>query len=161
MIQLLQLEPLSNEGGFYRQTFKSHGRIPSFLLSQHTGERAYGTAIYYLITPESFSALHLVPQDEMFHFYAGDAVEMLQIQPSGEIKSVILGNRLQEGHSPQVLVGGNIWQGTRLVRGGQWALLGCTVCPGFEFEDFQMKSREELTALFPQHREWIHRFTHA
>ena len=113
-----------------------------------------------LVTPDSFSALHFVPQDEVFHFYLGDSVEMLQITTGGEIKKLVIGPELRAGQLPQVVVPGNVWQGTRLQDGGKWALLGCTVCPGFEFADFKMKSPEELTKLFPAHAELVRRFTH-
>lgn len=160
VIKLLGLEPLPGEGGFYHQTYKAKGIIPASILPQHSGERAYGTAIYYLVTPESFSALHLVPQDEIFHFYLGDAVEMLQIKENGETRTLLIGPDLKRGQRPQVVAPGNTWQGTRLLQGGKWALLGCTVCPGFEFSDFKMKSREEFAKLFPQHKELIRKFTH-
>lgn len=160
LIELLRLEPLPGEGGFYRQTYRAKGVIPETVLPQHQGPRAFGTAIYYLVTREGFSALHLVPQDEVFHFYLGDPVEMLQITNSGETNRVLIGPDLRANQSPQVVAPGNVWQGTRLIEGGKWALLGCTVCPGFEFADFKMKTREEFIKLFPVHAELIRRFTH-
>lgn len=160
IIDLLGLETLPEEGGFFRQTHKAKGIIPAEALPNHNGPRAYSTAIYYLVTPESFSALHLVAQNEMFHFYLGDPVEMIQIEPTGELTKHIIGNDLAAGQRPQVLAPADVWQGTRLVEGGKWALLGCTVSPGFEFDDFVLKSRAELTKLFPQHATAIAKYTH-
>jgi uncharacterized protein len=160
LIELLGLEPLPGEGGYYRETYKAAGIVPASVLPQHGGARSYGTAIYYLVTPQSFSALHRVPQDEVFHFYLGDPVEMLQIDDSGETSTIVIGSDLKSGQRPQVVAPGNVWQGTRLLEGGKWALLGCTVSPGFEFADFEIKSRNELTELFPKHEELIRQFTH-
>jgi len=160
IIELLQLQPLPGEGGFYRQLYKAAGTIPASVLPQHGGPRSYGTAIYYFVTPESFSALHRLPQDEVFHFYLGDPVEMLQITDEGGARKLLIGPDLLAGQRPQVIAPGNLWQGTRLLPGGKFALLGCTVCPGFEFDDFEMKSREELIRIFPQHADLILGFTH-
>ena len=87
--------------------------------------------------------------DEVFHFYMGDAVEMLRLYPGGRGERVVIGTDLAEGERPQVVVEKNIWQGSRLVRGGSWALLGCSVSPGFEFEDYEAGVREELLAGWP------------
>src|SRR5262245_32308762 len=110
------LEPLAHEGGFFRRTYESAGK---FSPRGHKGERHYSTAIYYLVTPESFSSLHRVPQDELFHFYAGDPVEMLQITETGEKKLIVIGNDLSRGHEPQCVAPGGVWQGTRLISGGR------------------------------------------
>ena len=161
VIECLGLQPLPGEGGYYRQTYKSAGKIPAQALPEHDGPRAFGTAIYYLVTPESFSALHWVPQDEVFHFYLGDPVEMFQIHPDGQARTCVIGPDLEKGQRPQAVAPGKVWQGTRLVEGGAWALLGCTVCPGFEFADFRLEKRDALIARFPQHSERIRLFTHA
>lgn len=157
IIELLELEPLPWEGGFFRQTYKSAGTIPSSVL--HKTPHAFSTAIYYLVTPESFSALHRVSQDEVFHFYLGDAVEMWQVEDSGADRTILIGNDLQKGQRPQVVAPGGVWQGTRLVRGGRFALLGATVAPGYEQADFEIAARADLLKRFPQHRERILNFT--
>lgn len=159
IIQLLNLTPLPEEGGFYKETFRAKGLIPTASLPEHSGDRVYSTQIYYLVTPEEYSALHRVKgSDEFFHFYLGDPVEMIQIDEHGQLKQITLGQDIKEGQKLQALAPKNVWQGTRLIEGGQWALLGCTVAPGFEFEDFEVKSQLELTKLFPQHRKYIERF---
>jgi len=155
----LGLEPLPEEGGFYRETYRAKGEVPGGALSDHDGSRNYSTAIYYLVTPTEFSALHKLPQDEIFHFYLGDPVEMIQIDPNGDLKRIIIGNDIVGGQRPQVIAPGNTWQGTRLVGGGKWALLGTTVAPGFDFKDFQISSRSDLVERYPQHKNDIERFT--
>lgn len=112
-------------------------------------ERKAGTCIYYLVTPDDFSAMHKVRGEEIFHFYYGDPVEMVQLTETGT-KKIIIGNNLKNGEIPQVVVPAEVWQGTRLVEGGKFALLGCTVTPGFEYEDFTIAGREELSRLYPE-----------
>ncbi len=156
VIKKFDLTPLPLEGGFYRETYRSKRKVQSAL-----GERIEATAIYYLVTDESFSALHVVDQDEIFHFYAGDAVEMFQILPDGTGLTITIGNRIDLGETPQVIVPHGIWQGTKLrvSRKDGWALLGCTCAPGFEYENFHMKSRAELSAMYPSLKQQIANYT--
>lgn len=161
VIELLKLEPLPLEGGYFSETYKAKGEIPQSCLGEHEGSRSFSTAIYYLITPESFSSLHRLPQDEVFHFYLGDPVQMLRIEPSGELVREILGGDLRQGQRPQVVAPGNIWQGTRLLDGGKWALLGTTVSPGFDYRDYEHGERARLIEEFPQHKESICLYTRA
>ncbi len=134
LIATLNLEPLPNEGGFFRETYRSQEELPS-------GKRA-GTAIYYLITPDSYSAPHRLPTDEVWHFYAGDPVLQRRLLPSGEKEEVIIGNDVASGHRPQTVVLANVWQTTRLIEGGVYALLGTTMAPGFEFSDYEAATAE-------------------
>jgi predicted cupin superfamily sugar epimerase len=157
VIKKLDLIPLPEEGGFYRETFRS----PRYVTSDVLGKKSECTSIYYLVTQDSFSALHAVDQYEIFHFYAGSPVEMLQLSPEGNKSVLILGNDIMNGEIPQVIVPFGVWQGTKLKnpKEGAWALLGCTVSPGFEFENFHFKPRNELISLFPQHKEDVIKFT--
>lgn len=142
VIALLGLEPLPQEGGFYAETYRARERV-------RDGARSLATAIYYLVTPESFSAMHRVASDEMFHFYAGDAVELLVLDPATGGRLVALGTDLEAGQRPQALVPAGAWQGARLAPGGRWALLGTTVSPGFDFADFEAGDAETLAAAWP------------
>lgn len=160
IIKHLNLSPLPEEGGFYRETFRDPGIIPGTALPEHGSNRSYSTCIYYLITPEEFSGLHAVKSTETFHFYMGDPVKMLQISPTGEKTEIILGTDLAKGQQPQVIVPPHIWQGTKLIGSGKWALLGCTVAPGFEFSDFMGGSYSQLAEMFPQHSPLIKEYTH-
>src|ERR1700744_2041825 len=145
--QLLQLEPLSIEGGFFRETYRSRWNVSSeYLPDGFGGSRSIGTAIYYMITPETFSTLHRLPGTEVFHFYLGDPVVMLQLLPDGTSQSITLGRDLEGGQRPQLVVRGQIWQGCKLAPGGQWALLGTTMSPGFDYADYEDADCEQLSA---------------
>lgn len=153
---LLKLEPHPIEGGYFVETYQSALRIPrASLPTLYSGDRAAGTAIYYLLTPDTFSALHRLPGDEVFHFYLGDPVEMLQLKPDGSGEVAVLGHDIAEGMRPQHVVPGGVWQGSRLRTGGSYALLGTTMSPGFDYNDYESGTRESLTKLYPQHTAMI------
>jgi predicted cupin superfamily sugar epimerase len=156
VIDKLKLVPLTIEGGYFRETYRAPLLIPAAALpKEYTGDRNASTAIYYLLTPETFSAIHIVRSDEAFHFYAGDPVEMLQLWPDGTSRVVIIGSDLAAGHEPQLVVPAGIWQGCRLARGGRWALMGCTVAPGFDYADFELADGAQLTRKHPENMEMI------
>jgi hypothetical protein len=141
---LLDLEPHPIEGGHFRRTYTSDATV-----DLARGKRAMGTAIYYLLEPGTFSEMHRLDSDEMFHFYLGDPVEMLQLYPDGRSEAVVLGPDLAASQRVQMLVPAGIWQGTRLIGDGQVALLGCTVTPGFDFADYRNASYAELVSQWP------------
>jgi hypothetical protein len=149
--RLLQLQPLPVEGGFFRETYRSAQMVHQDLPDGTRGPRSIGTAIYYMITPETFSALHRLPSTEIFHFYLGDPAVMLQLLPDGTSQTTTMGSDLAGGHQPQVVVPGGVWQGTRLAPGGKFALMGTTVCPGFDFADYEHGDTEQLIAQYPSH----------
>lgn len=144
IIALLRLEPLPNEGGFFRRTYTSTAVL--------TDGRPAGTAIHFLITPDGFSALHTLLTDEVWHFHAGDPVEhlMLNSAANGGGTRTILGTDLARGQHPQLVVPGGVWQGARLVPDGAWALLGCTMSPGWDEDEFTLGSHDDLTRRFPE-----------
>ena len=119
------------------------------------GSRSVGTAIYYMITPETFSALHRLRGTEIFHFYLGDAVVMLQLLPDGSSQTITLGSNLASGHQPQLVVRGGVWQGSRLAPGGKFALMGTTMSPGFDSADYEHGDIEQLIAEYPGQAELI------
>ncbi len=141
---LLHLEPHPVEGGWYRRTYTSDVSVALL-----RGVRPYGTAIYYLLEEGTFSEMHVLASDEIFHFYLGDPVEMLQLLPDGGSALFTLGRDLAAGQHVQLVVPAGVWQGTRLVDGGKVALLGCTVTPGFDFADYRSAPAAELTAQWP------------
>ncbi len=152
VIELLELEALPAEGGYFRQVWQSRHRADMNHSESYNGEsRSFGTAIYYLVTPEDFSAMHLVTSDELWHFYAGDTLEQLLLFPDGASQVRKLGSDLLQGEIPLSVVPENVWQGTRLVAGGAWALVGTTVCPGFEYADYHHGQLAELAQRFPAH----------
>ena len=155
--QLLGLTPHPREGGWFVQTYAAAETVvPSaFADDRYRGPRRTSTAIYYLLEPETFSEMHRLRSDEIFHFYAGDPVEMLQLHPDGSGQTIVIGNDLSQGQRPQVVVKRSVWQGSRLAAGGRWALLGCTVSPGFEYEDYDSAGRDELSAKWPEFSELL------
>ena len=154
----LGLEPLAGEGGWFAETYRARESLPARLLGPGwpgPWPRSLATAIYYLLTPESFSSLHRLRADEIFHFYLGDPVEMLQLWPDGSGRTVTLGTDLAAGMRPQVVVPRGVWQGSRLAPGGSLALLGTTVSPGFDLADYEAGSRETLLEAYPGYRDRI------
>jgi predicted cupin superfamily sugar epimerase len=149
--EILNLKPLPIEGGYFVETYRSGHKIAAQSLSgNYEGDnRDLATAIYYLLTPESFSAMHRVPGDEIFHFYLGDPIEMLQLAPDGKGELVLIGADIVSGQRPQHSVPGGYWQGSRLCPGGKFALLGTTMSPGFDYHDYESGKRDELSSIYP------------
>jgi predicted cupin superfamily sugar epimerase len=150
VITALDLKPLPREGGYYRETYRA---------AESLRDRILCTAIYYLLTPDTFSALHRLPADEIFHFYLGDPVQMVQLHPDGTGRILTLGPNLSAGQSPQVVVPGGVWQGSWLAEKGASALLGTTMAPGFDFADYEAGDRSELSRRYPAFADVIHRLT--
>jgi predicted cupin superfamily sugar epimerase len=162
LIQLLNLQPLPQEGGYYRETYRSAERLAASALPPRYGQdKALGTAMYYFLTPDTFSALHRLPTDEVFHFYLGNPVEMLQLYEDGRGRVVTLGPDLLAGQSPQLVVPRGVWQGSCLAAGGAFALLGTTAAPGFDFADYEAGDRAGLSARYPEFADLISLLTRA
>ena len=142
---LLNLAPHPVEGGSFRRTYTSSATV-----ELPRGMRPQSTAIYYLLEAGIFSEMHLLDSDEMFHFYLGDPVEMLQLYPDGGSAIFILGQDLKAGQQVQLAVPAGVWQGMQLIGEGKVALLGCTVTPGFNYADYHNASYAELVAKWPK-----------
>lgn len=165
--RLLELAPHPREGGWFRQTYGAdeHLAPDMFAGGRYSSPRRVHTAIYYLLETTTFSEMHRLRSDEVFHHYAGAPVEMLQLHEDGRGERFVLGKDLAAGQQPQVLVPRTVWQGSRLLPGshaqtGDWALLGCTVSPGFEYEDYDSGQRAELLARWPEWSDLIEALTH-
>jgi predicted cupin superfamily sugar epimerase len=149
------------EGGYYVETYRSNQIIPRAVLpDRYSSARSACTAIYFLLTPDVFSSMHRVKSDEIFHFYCGDSVDMLLLHPDGSHETVTIGPNVLAGEQPQVIVPHGVWQGARLKAGGEFALMGTTVAPGFDFEDYEHGDRAALIAAYPDCREIIVELTH-
>ncbi|MGA9978961.1 MAG: cupin domain-containing protein [Candidatus Sulfotelmatobacter sp.] len=158
-IKNLRLEP-HPEGGFFRQTYKADLVLPHEALPpQFTGARPASTAIYFLLERKSFSAFHRLRSDELWHFYVGAPVLIHVISESGGYSKVLLGSDPESGEALQAVVKAGCWFASHLKDSKSFALVGCTVAPGFDFEDFELAKRDELTRRYPQHRELIERLT--
>ena len=144
------------EGGYFRRTYTSAATV-----ELPRGLRPQSTAIYYLLESGTFSEMHLLDSDELFHFYLGDPVQMLQLHPDGSSAVFTLGSDLAAGQHVQLLVPSGVWQGMRLIGDGKVALLGCTVTPGFDFADYHNACRAELAAKWPEQSNRIKALTRA
>jgi predicted cupin superfamily sugar epimerase len=159
---LLHLRPLPEEGGYFVETYRSQESIPKEALpGRYGGARSLATGIYYLLTPDTFSAMHRLRGDELYHFYLGDPVEMLQLWPDGSGKLLTLGPDILGGMRPQLVAPQGVWQGSRLCSGGQFALLGTTMAPGFDRGDYESGRRDVLIETHPQFRDVIMALTKA
>jgi len=145
---ILGLEPHPVEGGYFRRTYTAPDTV-EVERAGTTVSRAMGSAIYYLLEPGTFSEMHRLASDELFHFYLGDPVEMLQLWPDGHSVLLTLGPDLAKGQQVQTLVPAGVWQGTRLIGEGKVALIGCSVVPAFDFADYVSGSYVELAQKWP------------
>jgi predicted cupin superfamily sugar epimerase len=158
-IEKLQLEA-HPEGGYFRQTYRSDIVIAREALpAGFKGARAVSTAIYFVLEGKNFSAFHRLRSDEVWHFYAGEALVVHVIAPEGKYSSIRLGGDPEAGEVLQAVVPAGCWFASHVADWSSFAVVGCTVAPGFDFEDFEMGEREELAGRYPQHEELIERLT--
>lgn len=159
IIELLDMKPLPEETGYYAETYRAKGVIPKASLPGiYTGDRSYSTAIYYMLTEGMKSHLHKITSDEAWHFYSGDPLSLVQISPEGNLEEVILGHDLKEGQRPQHVVPAGYWFGAMAKTSDcGFSLIGATVAPGFEFDDFTLGDPAELIGKFPDCKDWIER----
>jgi predicted cupin superfamily sugar epimerase len=149
-IEKLQLQK-HPEGGWFKEVYQSAEMIQvSALPSGFSGDRSFSTSIYYLLEGGDFSAFHRIKSDELWHFYTGtSAIEIISIE-EGKIKRHFLGDNPDQNQHFQIVVPKNTWFAARLINKNGFALAGCTVSPGFNFDDFEMgteKLIEEYTEL--------------
>ncbi len=150
VIDLLGMKPLTFEGGYFAETHRAGVLAPEHVPWAPGDHRSLKTAIYYLLTPDTMSAMHLLPGDEVFHHYLGDPVHQLQLFPDGTGQMVTIGSDLLAGERPQIVVPGGVWQGALLVPGRfGFALMGTTMAPGFDHRDFALGNLGVLGRRFP------------
>jgi uncharacterized protein len=160
--ELLNLQPLPVEGGYFREAYRSRFALnQQSLPSGYRGDRALSTAIYYMLTPDTFSAMHRLKGDEVYHFYLGDPAELLVLEPDGTGETIQLGQDIASGMRLQHVVPARAWQGSRLVAGGKFALLGTTMSPGFDRADFDLGTRDGLSIQYPEYVDLITLLTRA
>lgn len=152
----LKLEP-HPEGGFYRQVYKSDEIIKE-LPSRFDGPRVFSTAIYFLLTKNTFSAFHIIKQDEIWHHYEGGTIKIHVLDHAGEYGSYLLGKNYDAGEELLVVIPKDTFFAAEVIE-GEYVLSGCTVAPGFEYEDFYMPPVSELIIMFPEYRQLIERLT--
>ncbi len=160
IIKLFNMKPLTTEGGYYVETYRAKEKLDETVLpKRYKGKRNFSTAILFLITKDSFSKLHRLKSDEIFHFYLGDPVQMLLLHSNGKSEIVTLGRDISAGQKVQIVVPRNCWQGCILKDGGKFTLMGCTVSPGFEPQDYEQGVREELIKKYPTQKKLIIKLT--
>ncbi len=156
-VNLLQLQP-HPEGGFFKETYRAPEQIPTIRLPVHfKGKRSFCTAIYYLLQQGDRSVFHRIKSDECWHFYEGETLLIHVIENDGNYYHIKLGRDLSAGETFQFVVPANTWFASEPATGGTFSLAGCTVSPGFDFEDFEIADKKNLLANFPQHAEIINR----
>jgi predicted cupin superfamily sugar epimerase len=146
------------EGGYYRATYQSDLTIArSALPSSYQGDRSASTAIYFLLDGRDFSAFHRIASDEVWHFYSGSSLVVYVIDADGDYSELHLGDGSDEVF--QAVVKAGCWFASRVKDAEGFALVGCTVAPGFDFADFELAARPELVAAYPQHSKLIEELT--
>jgi len=153
-IKTLHLQP-HPEGGFYKETYRSTERIVySVLPRRFTGDRNFSTAIYFLLRAQDRSLFHRIKSDELWHFYAGNTLLIYVLDENG-LTTHHLGNDIERGESLQMVIPANTWFGALVIPGGEYTLAGCTVAPGFDFQDFEFADQQQLLKTFPAHSDII------
>ncbi len=148
------------EGGYYRETYRSRDTVRAGALPRRlAGSRCCSTAIYFLLRGKDISALHRLRCDELWHFYAGGALSIQIITPAGRRRTIKLGKHPGRGEAFQAVIPAGCWFGAAVNRPRAYALVGCTVAPGFDFADFEPGDRRQLLAQYPQHARLIRRLT--
>jgi predicted cupin superfamily sugar epimerase len=162
IIRFFKMEPLRKEGGFYIETYRAPELLKKELLPPgFPADRNLASTILYLLTSNTISLLHRLKSDEMFHFYLGDPVTMLQLYPNGRSELFTLGHGILAGQKVQVIVPKGVWQGSFVAPGGKFSLMGCSISPAFDDNDFELGNRDALLNQYPDLREYILKLTRA
>lgn len=153
----LDLSELPGEGGYYKETYRSDKTI--ILPSETDGERSISTSIYYLLDGTQFSAFHRLKSDEIWHFYIGSSITLYIINKMENLSEVKLGSNIEKGELFQIQVRAESWFAATVNDISSYALIGCTVSPGFDYLDFELGDRKKLIERYPQHRSIIEKLT--
>lgn len=159
-VEKLSLKP-HPEGGFFKETYQSQNCLfTKDLPTGFNGSRKISTAIYFLLNDSNFSAFHKIKSDEIWHFYLGNPIEIYYFDKEGQLQRICLGNNPENNEVFQAVVPAGCWFGSRIISKEGFSLVGCTVAPGFDFQDFEMANRNELIADYPQYIDIINQLTH-
>ncbi|HEY9682250.1 MAG TPA: cupin domain-containing protein [Drouetiella sp.] len=157
---ILDLKPLPREGGYFKETFRgcevlSRANLPA----RYDSDKSTLTSIFYMLDESTFSAFHRLKSDEIYHFYLGDPVHLVLIKADGQLEQITLGQNILAGQHLQFVVPRGVWQASILAPGGNLALMGCTVAPGFDFDDYEHGEKHSLCDMYPAHRSVIEKLT--
>ncbi len=148
------------EGGYYKEVYRSEDIIPrESLPGSYSGSRSVSTSIYFLLEGEQVSTLHRIKSDETWHFYDGSVVKIYILANDGQISEILLGKNLIDMEFYQVTIKKNSWFGAEVLNKDSYVLLGCTVAPGFDYDDFELGNRELLLSQYPRYEKIIRKLT--
>lgn len=157
LIQSLNLQP-HPEGGYFSETYRSEGTLKQ-KSEEFPDGRNFSTAIYYLLGSEDISMFHRIKSDEVWHHYEGSSLTIHVIHQDGSYQKLRLGKDYEKNQQPQQVVAAGAWFGVTVDQSDSFALCGCTVSPGFDFQDFEMAERGILLQKYPEHNEIIKKLT--
>lgn len=156
-IKQLQLKK-HPEGGYFREVYRSAEKIlPEYLPKRYKSTRNFSTSIYFLLEGKQFSTFHLLQSDELWHFYDGSSVLLYIIDNHGDLSVQKFGKG--KGYHFQITIKKRNWFAAEVENKNSFALFGCTVSPGFDFDDLKIGERDEMIIKFPQHKKIITRLT--
>ena len=158
LVEKLGLQP-HPEKAYYKEVYRSEDIIPKSGLNGFSGDRSFCTSIYFLQTSENFSAFHRIKQDEIWHFYEGASLSVHVIYPDGVYIEHKIGLDLEKGEQPQLVVPAGCWFASSVETESSYSFVGCTVAPGFDFDDFELAIKADLSQEFPQHAKIISKLT--
>ena len=148
------------EGGYFKETYRSGEVISKHAMPERfNGDRVFSTCIYFLLVKKEFSKFHTIQQDEVWHFYEGSSLTIHVIDQTGAYVTLRLGRNIEAGDRFQAVVPAGCWFAAAVNDHQAYALVGCTVAPGFDFDDFEMADRDRLSQLYPEHKDIIEKFT--
>jgi len=148
------------EGGYYKEVYRANEKIDKAgLPSRYSSERAFATSIYYLLESGQFSSFHKLKSDETWHFYNGSPIAIYLISLSGDYQKIVVGDEIGKNQLLQHTIERETWFAAEPLEKNSYSLIGCSVAPGFEFDDFELGKRNELLASFTNHSEIISRLT--
>ncbi|MCX6152381.1 MAG: cupin domain-containing protein [Ignavibacteriales bacterium] len=148
------------EGGYYRETYRSSELVlEDSLPKRYKGNRNLSTSIYFLLEGEQYSKFHRLKSDEIWHFYSGSSLTIHSIDQNGNYKKVRISSSLEDGDFPQVVIPSGVWFSAELNEKDSFALIGCTVSPGFDFDDFELGRKDDLLIQFPKYKSLIEKLT--
>lgn len=150
LVKRLSLEP-HPEGGFFRETYRSAENVPGASLApRFGGDRSLATAIHFLLGPGDFSAFHRIKSDETWHYYTGSSgLVVHMLDPKFGYRKIRLGSQWESGEVFQDTVPAGAWFASEPADADGYALVGCTVSPGFDFRDFELANVAALSNSFP------------
>ncbi len=153
----LKLHP---EGGYYKEVYRSSEIIEGgHLPDRYTKKRNFSTSIYFLLEGNQVSKFHRLKSDEIWHFYDGSPIKIFMIAPDGNLQEKVLGKNLESGELPQLVIERGNWFGAKVTAKKSFSLIGCTVSPGFDYNDFELAEREKLLREFPEYKKIINELT--